>query len=116
VKITDPAKVMPAPNPHHADVCKLYESPHGLAVVITFKSGEALKKHITPADAFYFVIEGSGVVEIGNEKQTAGKDMLVEKSGKDSPRRWINESPSVFPVLVVKTPKLAKRDKIALIR
>ena len=115
MKITDPAKVMPAPNPHHVNVCKIYESPHAMAVVITLKSGESLKKHITPADAFFYVIEGSGVVEIGNEKQTAGKDMLVESPVR-IPRRWINESTLVFPVLAVKAPKLAKRDKIALIR
>jgi len=99
---------MPAPNPHHVGVRKIYDSPHAMAVVITFKSGEALKKHITPADAFFYVIEGSGVVGIGNEKQTAGKDMLKESLVR-IPRRWINESPSVFPVLVVKALKTCKK-------
>ena len=94
---------------------QIYESPHAMAVVITFKSGEALKKHITLADAFFYVIEGSGVVEIGNEKQTAGKDLLVESPAR-IPHRGINESTSVFSVLVVKAPKPAKRDKIARIR
>jgi mannose-6-phosphate isomerase-like protein (cupin superfamily) len=115
MKITDPAKGMPAPNPPHVDVRKIYESLRAMAVVITLRSGEALKKHITPADAVFYIIEGSGVVEIGYEKQTAGKDMLMESPVR-IPRRRINESPSVFPVPAVKAPKLAKRDKIALIR
>ena len=42
MKITDPAKVMPASNHHHVDVRKLYESPRAMAVVITLKSA-ALK-------------------------------------------------------------------------
>ena len=43
MKITDPAKGMPASNHHHVDVRKLYESPRAMAVVITLKSAEALK-------------------------------------------------------------------------
>ena len=85
MKITDVAKVVSGPNPHHVDARKIYESPHAMAVVITLKPGEALKKHITPVDVFFYVLEGSGIVEIGDEKQTVGKDMLVESPGKDSP-------------------------------
>ena len=43
MKITDPAKGMPASNHQPVDVRKLYASPHAMAVVITLKSAEALK-------------------------------------------------------------------------
>jgi len=107
MKITDVANVVSGPNPHHVDARKIYESPHATAVVITLKPGEALKKHVTPVDVFFYVLEGSGVIEIGDEKQTVGKDMLVESPAK-IPHRWSNMSTSIFRVLVVKVRKPGK--------
>ena len=111
MKITDVVKVVSGPNPHHVDARKVYESPHAMAVVITLKPGEALKKHITPVDVFFYVLEGSGVVEIGDEKQTVGKDMLVESPAK-IPHRWSNESTSEFRVLVVKVPRPTEETRL----
>jgi len=111
MKITDVTKVASGPNPHHVDARKVYDSPHAMAVVITLKPGEALRKHITPVDVFFYVLEGTGIVEIGNEKQTVGKDMLVESPAR-IPHTWSNESGSVFRVLVVKVPKPAEETKL----
>ncbi len=111
MKITNVATVVSGPNPHHVDARKIYESPHAMAVVITLKPGEALKKHITPVDVFFYVLEGTGVVEIGDEKQTVGKDMLVESPAR-VPHRWTNESTAVFRVLVVKVPKPTEETKL----
>ncbi len=111
MKITNVATVVSGPNPHHVDARKIYESPHAMVVVITLKPGEALKKHITPVDVFFYVLEGTGVVEIGDEKQTVGKDMLVESPAR-VPHRWTNESTAVFRVLVVKVPKPAEETKL----
>jgi len=111
MKITDVAKVVPGHNPHHVDARKIYDSPHAMAVVITLNPGEALKKHITPVDVFFYVLEGTGVVEIGSEKQTVGKDILVESPAK-IPHKWTNESNAVFRVLVVKVPKPTEETKL----
>ena len=111
MKITDVSTVISGPNPHHIDARKIYDSPHATAVVITLKPGEALKKHLTPVDVFFYVLEGTGVVEIGNEKQTVGKDMLVESPAR-IPHRWMNESASDFRVLVVKVPRPAEETKL----
>jgi quercetin dioxygenase-like cupin family protein len=111
MKITDVSHVIFGPNPHHVDARKIYESPHAVAVIISFRPGEALKKHITPVDVFFYVLEGSGVIEIGSEKQTVGKDMLVESPAR-IPHRWSNESTSVFRVLVVKVPKPTEETKL----
>ena len=78
MKITDVSNVESGPNPHHVDARKVYDSPHAMAVVITLQPGESLKKHITPVDVFFYVLEGTGIIEIGDEKQTVGKDVLVE--------------------------------------
>jgi mannose-6-phosphate isomerase-like protein (cupin superfamily) len=111
MKITEVANVVSGPNPHHVDARKVYESPRALAVVITLQPGESLKKHITPVDVFFYVLEGTGVVEIGTEKATCTKDMLIESPAK-VPHRWINESKAVFRVLVVKVPKPTEETKL----
>lgn len=111
MKITDVAKVLSGPNPHHVDARKIYESPHATAVVITLQPGESLKRHMTPVDVFFYVLEGEGVVEIGDERKAVGKDMLVESPAR-VPHRWINESKALFRVLVVKVPKPTEETKL----
>lgn len=111
MKITDVSQVVSGPNPHHVDARKIYESPHAMAVVITLKPGESLKKHITPVDVFFYVLEGAGVIEIGDERQTVGRDMLVESPAR-IPHRWINESTALFRVLVVKVPRPTEETRL----
>ncbi|MDD1673083.1 MAG: cupin domain-containing protein [Methanomicrobiales archaeon] len=111
MKITEVAKIQSGPNPHHVDARKIYESPHATAVVITLQPGESLKKHITPVDVFFYVLEGSGVIEIGNEKATCTKDTLIESPAR-IPHRWINESNAIFRVFVVKVPKPNEETKL----
>jgi quercetin dioxygenase-like cupin family protein len=111
MKITKVSELQPGPNPHHVDARKIYESPHAVAVVITLQPGESLKKHITPVDVFFYVLEGTGVIEIGNERATCTKDMLIESPAK-IPHTWMNESAAVFRVLVVKVPRPTEDTKL----
>ena len=111
MKITEVANVPSGPNPHHVDARKIYDSPHAMAVVIILQPGESLKKHITPVDVFFYVLEGTGIVEIGEEKATVRKDMLVESPAK-IPHRWFNESDAIFRVLVIKVPKPTEETKL----
>jgi mannose-6-phosphate isomerase-like protein (cupin superfamily) len=90
--------------PHGVDVRKLFDSEHVQVVEIKLMPGESLKKHITPVDVFFYVLEGTGVVEIGDEQSEAAVDQLIE-SPKGIPHRLLNESESPFRFLVVKTPK-----------
>jgi len=62
-------------------------------------------------DVFFYVLEGTGSVEIGDEKKEASKDMLVE-SPAGIPHRWMNESTGVFRVLVVKIPRPTSETKL----
>lgn len=111
MKITDVATVVPGPNPHHVDARKIYDTPHAQAVDITLLPGESLKKHITPVDVFFYVLEGSGTVEIGSEQQIVTKDRLVESPAR-IPHRWINESSAPLRILVVKVPKPTEETKL----
>ncbi len=79
MKVTDIATLPIGKNPHHVDARVAYDTEHAVAVVITLQPGEELKKHITPVDVFFYVLEGTGVVEIGgDEEEEVGRDMLVE--------------------------------------
>jgi mannose-6-phosphate isomerase-like protein (cupin superfamily) len=111
MKIVEVARVPPHQNPHHVDARKIYDTPHALTVVITLKPGEFLKRHITPVDVFFYVLEGEGVIEIGEERKTVGKDILVESPAR-IPHRWMNEGKTVFRVLVVKVPKPTEETKL----
>jgi quercetin dioxygenase-like cupin family protein len=101
MKITQVANLTSVKNPHNVDVRKVFESPDTSAVVITLKPGESLKKHVTPVDVFFYVLEGTGVVEIGEERESVGKDTIVESPAMIA-HTWLNESKTVFRVLVVK--------------
>jgi len=88
-------------NPHGVEAKKIYETNKANVVHMTLNPGESLKKHTTPTDVFFYVLEGEGVVEIGDEKQTVSADMLID-SPAGTPHCWYNESPDVLKFLVVK--------------
>lgn len=111
MKITDIASLPIGKNPHNVDARLAYENEHASVVVITFQPGEELKKHITPVDVFFYVLEGTGVVEIGDEEAVVEKDQLVE-SPVGIPHRWFNRSDALLRVLVVKVPKPTKSTRI----
>ena len=107
-------KVSDAPvqeNPHGIDARKLYDTQHAQAIVITLKPGEQLKRHITPVDAIFFVLEGRGVVEVGDEKEEVGPNILIDSPAR-IPHCWYNESGSTLRVLVVKVPRQEEPTKL----
>ena len=91
-------------NPHGVDVRKLYDTKHAQVVHIILKPGEKLKKHLTPVDVIFYVLEGNGIVEIGDEKQEVGPDTLIDSPAK-IPHCWYNESNDILRFLVIKVPR-----------
>ena len=100
-----------SPNPHGVDARKIYDTEYAQAIVITLKPGEKLKKHITPVDVFFFVLEGRGIIEIGEEKEEVGPDTLIDSPAK-IPHCWYNEGDTSLRVLVVKVPRPSKPTKV----
>lgn len=94
----------PRENPHGVDARALHESEHALVSHITLQPGEALKRHITPVDVVFYVLEGTGIVEVGEEKMEVGSDTLVDSPAK-IPHCWYNESSDVLRFLVIKVPR-----------
>ena len=89
--------------PHKVAVKPLFSFEHASFVHITLKPGETLKKHITPVDATFYGLEGTGKVEIGDETKEIKKEDLVF-SPKGIAHRLFNESSAPFKFLVIKTP------------
>ena len=98
-------------NPHGVEAKKIYENQHAQVVHILLNPGERLKKHTTPVDVFFYVLEGEGIVEIGDEKQKVFKDVLID-SPKNIPHCLYNEGNEIFRVLVVKTPNPISNKKV----
>ncbi|MBU1671702.1 MAG: cupin domain-containing protein [Actinobacteria bacterium] len=71
---------------------------------IKLMPGESLRKHVTPVDVFFYVLEGTGIVEIGDETEQVSRDQLIESPLK-VPHRLLNEGGEPFRFLVVKTPR-----------
>lgn len=95
-------------NAHGVDARNLYNKESAMVTVITLTPGQMLRRHITPVDVAFYVLEGEGVVEIGQEKETVTKDTLIE-SPKDIVHCWYNESQKPLKFMVIKAPKPTKK-------
>jgi len=111
MKAVEIKNIQTSPNPHGIETKKFHENDHVQAVHITLNPGEKLKKHITAVDVFFYVLEGKGIVEIGDEKREVIKDTFIDSPAK-IPHCWYNESNEILRVLVVKTPNPHEKGKI----
>lgn len=97
--------------PHKRDVRKIYDNDSAQAMHITLQPGEALKPHITPVDVFFYILEGSPEVLVGEEKVQVQADCLVE-SPKNIIHCLCNNSNAIARILVVKAPKPTTQTKL----
>jgi quercetin dioxygenase-like cupin family protein len=103
MKIIDVVKKDIAKTPHQVDVRKLFSFKHATIVHIKLEPGQSLKLHKTPVDVNFYILEGTGIVKIGEEEEVVKKDQLIF-SPKKIPHLLKNESEAPFRFLVLKTP------------
>jgi mannose-6-phosphate isomerase-like protein (cupin superfamily) len=111
MKIVEVRSAGKGQNPHGVESKPLYDSEHATVTHLTLQPGEQLKRHITPVDVFFYVLEGRGVVEIGEEQREVGADTLID-SPKDIPHCWYNRSDKPLRFLVAKVPKQTAPTKL----
>lgn len=104
MKILKVSEVSISDNPHKVDSRKIYDHESAQAVHITLHPGTGLKPHITPVDVFFYILEGSPTVMIGEERVVVERDSLVE-SPKNILHSLYNETDKLARILVVKAPK-----------
>ena len=68
---------------------------------LNFGPGEALEKHVNPFDVIFYVLEGSGELEIAEEKQQILKDSTIEVPA-NLMRSWKNNGEGNLRILVIK--------------
>jgi len=104
MKVVKVSEVLDKTNPHGVSAKKIYDNEYAQAIHMMLKPGESLKKHVTPVDVFFYILEGEGQVEIGNEVQTVDKDTIIDSPAK-IPHRLMNPGKENFRFLVVKVPR-----------
>ncbi len=100
-----------SPNLHGVSARGLHGTEHVQVSMVTLQPGESLKLHVTPVDVFFYVLQGRGSVEIGDEREEVSSDMLIVSPAR-IPHRLLNESDAEFRFLVVKTPRPTRATKI----
>ncbi len=88
-------------NPHTVEAKKIYSTENAEVIHMALEPGQSLKKHTTPVNVFFYILEGKGSVEIGEEKQEVEKDTLID-SPKNIPHLLSNTGEGLFRFLVVK--------------
>ncbi|MEA1985661.1 MAG: cupin domain-containing protein [Euryarchaeota archaeon] len=88
-------------NHHNVLAQSMYGSEQVQVMHISLKPGESLKKHTTPTNVFFYILEGKGIVEIGEEEKEVVQDSLIE-SPANIPHLLRNDSDETFRFLVVK--------------
>lgn len=111
MKITNALNADDKLNPHGVSAKPIDDSPHATVVHMTLQPGQSLKRHSTPVDVFFYVLEGSGIVEIGDERKAVSRDMIIESPAR-IPHALANEGDQSFRVLVVKVPKPTESTKV----
>jgi len=103
MKILEVEKIQPFVNNHNIDARRIYDYNGAQVIHMTLHPRESLKTHSTPVDVAFYILEGSGLVEIGDETAPVSPGACIE-SPKNLPHRLINNTEEPFKFLVVKIP------------
>jgi quercetin dioxygenase-like cupin family protein len=87
--------------PIHIAAHKLFAAPRAEVIHLRFKPGEVLEKHANPFDVVFYVLEGTGTLEVDDRTYIAEADTLIEVSAPEM-RGWTNSGNSDLRVLVTK--------------
>jgi mannose-6-phosphate isomerase-like protein (cupin superfamily) len=101
MKITKVESVTVFQNPDEVEAKRIYENQKASVIHMALKPWQSLKKHTTPVDVLFYILEGRGIVEIGDEKQEVEKETLIE-SPKGIPHLLKNTGKDIFSFRVVK--------------
>jgi len=92
------------PNPHNIEARKVYNNENLEVVHLILQPGEHLAKHSLPVNVLFFIIEGTGIIEIENKMQRLSKNMFIEVLANID-RGWKNDTDKLLKILVVKVLK-----------
>ena len=111
MKIVNASEAHLAQNPHGVEVRALHKTEHVTISSVTLQPGEKLRRHITPVDAVFYVLEGQATAEIGEERATVAVHHLVDSPAR-IPHRVLNEGESTVRFLVIKAPRQSEQTQM----
>ena len=114
MEITKVSETAIMQNPFGVDARPIYSHKNAKVIILTLQPGQSLKKHTTPVDFFFYVLEGKGIVEVGDEKKEVEKDTIIH-SPANVDHCWYNKSDCQLRILVAKTPNPIKSGGICYI-
>ena len=82
---------------------KLKQQDEVDVVLLAFQPGQGLKEHTTPVDVFFYVVQGTAEIQVGDVVEQIPEGNIV-LSPKDIPHNVRNTSHEDAKILVVKTP------------
>lgn len=79
----------------------MYSSPMVEVIHLTLKPGEQMEPHVQPFDVVFFVLEGKGVLETGDDQIVGTENTCIwMEAGKN--RNWKNPEGVDLKILVFK--------------
>jgi quercetin dioxygenase-like cupin family protein len=88
-------------NNHGVEARKFYQNKQLMMVHLSLQPGDTIAKHAAPLAIYFLVLEGKGIVQIGDESQEVEANTLIE-SPANAGHGWKNESDELLRILVVK--------------
>lgn len=96
VELKDAEKV-----PIHIDARKMCVRPDVELIHLNFSPGETLEKHANPFDVIFYVVEGTGELEVEQTKKRISPDTAIEVPANVM-RGWKNTGSGNLRILVIK--------------
>ncbi len=102
MKIRKVSEVEQKVNPHGVEARQLYSNGQGMVMHLTLNPGDIIPPHPSSMGACFLVLEGNGIVTIGDEKSEAGPGTVIE-SPPGTPHGWHNNTGGSLKIVVFKT-------------
>ena len=111
MKIIKTFEVTESPNPHFISARVLHVGEAAQFEHLILEPGQEQKKHVAYTTVHLYVLEGTGVLEAGDETIPLSADMLVEML-PETHHRLVNNGAARQCVLNVKAPRPTKSTHI----
>ena len=111
MKIVNTFETAEIPNPHFISVRALLVGDSAQFEHLSFEAGQIQKKHVAHTNVYLYILEGTGILEAGDETISLSTDMLVEIP-PETPHRLSNNSDSQLRLLNIKSPRPTRSTQV----
>ena len=107
MKIVKTFEIEEIPNPHFISARALHVGEAAQFEHLMLEPGQEQKKHVAYTNVHLYVLEGTGILEAGDEIIPLSADMLVEMP-PETHHRLVNNCNSRLRLLNIKAPRATK--------